>query len=190
MFAISNLFLSANCVMDFDVSHCSAVKKKIYDYRNITGQPIMDDFHFMENLYGNFTEMLTNIQNRFHRRIDYFESLNQMKPSLCNQKKMIDQLVSVAESGKMFLPALERSLGRVEYDLFPPIYDYTKDIKTVSNKIMENFKSMVVNSMHKMHFVVNPLLRDQISYLKDQVKYDFYDQSVVSDATTFSFNLV
>ena len=176
--------------MDFDVSHCSAVKKKIYDYRNITGQPIMDDFHFMENLYGNFTEMLTNIQNRFHRRIDYFESLNQMKPSLCNQKKMIDQLVSVAESGKMFLPALERSLGRVEYDLFPPIYDYTKDIKTVSNKIMDNFKSVVVNSMHKMHFVVNPLLRDQISYLKDQVKYDFYDQSVVSDATTFSFNLV
>ena len=165
--------------MDFDVSHCSAVKTKIYDYRNVTGQPIMDDFHFLENLYGNFTDMLTNIQNRFHKRIDHFESLNQMKPSLCKQKKMIDQLVSVAESGKMFLPSLERSLRRVEYDLFPPIYDYTKDIKRVSNRIMEMFKKVVVNSMDKMHFVVNPLLRDQISYLKQQVKYDFYDQLVV-----------
>ena len=152
----------------------------------------MDDFHFMENLYGNFTEMLTNIQNRFHKRIDYFESLNQMKPSLCNQKKMIDQLVSVAESGKMFLPSVERSLRRVEYGLMAPIYDYTKDIKTVSNRIMDNFKSVVVNSMDKMAFVVNPLLRDQISYLKQQVKYDFYDQSVVSDDTwlLFSFYLV
>merc|ERR1711935_211878 len=59
-------------------------------------------------------------------------------------------------------------------NLFPPIYDYTDDIKRLSNQIMDSLKTNVVASMNKMNFVVNPMLKQQIDSLKVQICEDFY----------------
>ena len=59
-------------------------------------------------------------------------------------------------------------------NLFPPIHDYTDDIKRLSNKIMDGLKENVKASMDKMSFVVNPMLKQQIDFLKVQIRENFY----------------
>ena len=113
------------------------------------------------------------VQSNFHQRIDYYEDLYDNKPTLCKNQQFVNGLASIVQFSELRLPRFRQHLVGM-YELFPPIYDYTNDIKVVSNRIMDNLKKQVVESMDKMSFVVNPMLQQQIIFLKAQVKQNFY----------------
>ena len=156
-----------NCIKKLNLTSCVEVKKMVIE------NPPLDNLNKLQELFAKLSTKIFEVQENFHKSIDYYEELYNSKPTLCKNQQFVNGLASVVQFSELRLPRLRQQMVGM-YELFPPIYDYTNDIQVVSNRIMENLKSQVVDSMDKMSFVVNPMLQQQIVFLKAQVKENFY----------------
>ena len=155
------------CLETLSLTSCVEVKKIV------TGNSPMENLNKLQELFAKTSVKIYEVQANFHDRIDYFEDLYQSKPELCRNQQFLNQITFASQFTELRLPKLRKQMVEM-YGLFPPIYDYTNDIKITSNRIIDNLKSQVVDSMNKMSFVVNPMLQHQITFLKAQVKQNFY----------------
>ena len=169
LLVISNnlIFHSVTCLETLSLTSCVEVKTIV------TGKSPMENLNKLQELFAKISAKIYEIQGNFHDRIDYFEELYQSKPVLCRNQQFLNQVAYASQFTELRLPKLRKQMIEM-YDLFPPIYDYTSEIKKTSNRIIDNLKSQVVDSMNKMSFVVNPMLQHQIAFLKAQVKQNFY----------------
>ena len=151
-----------------NLTACVEVKKLVSE------SPSTEKLDELRTIFEELSNKVFEVQDKLNERLDYFEDLSQTKPELCKKKSFVNELATRARITQLQVPTMTKNLFELKGILTPPIKDYTPEIIETSNRIMENFKKQVVETVDKMGFVVKPILKQQIAYLKVQIRQNFY----------------